>query len=59
MSTNQIKMPFLSWGRDNKQLALLAYFNTFSSPYFIGDSLCIHPLFNLHTDLEMEESGLM
>ena len=59
MSTNQIKVPSLSWGRGNKQLALLAYFNTFSDPYFIGDSLCINPLFNLHRDLEIQESDLM
>ena len=31
MSTNQIKVPSLSWGRDNEELALLAYFNPFDS----------------------------
>ena len=59
MSTNQVKVPSLSWGRDKEQLALLAYFNTFSDPDFIGDSLCINPLVNLHTDFEIQESGLM
>ena len=52
-------MPTLSWGRDNEQLALLAYFNTCSDPDFIGDSLCINPLVNLHTDFEIQEPGLM
>ena len=59
MSTNQIKRPSLSWGRDKEQLALLAYFNTFSDPDFIGDSLCINPLVNLHTDFEIKELGMM
>ena len=52
MSTNQIKVPSISWGCDKEQLALLAYFNTFSDSDFIGDSLCINPLVDLHTDFE-------
>ena len=52
-------MPSLSWGRDNEQLALLAYFNSCSDPDCIGDSLCINPLVNLHTEFEIQESGLM
>ena len=59
MSTNQIKVFSLSWGRDNEQPALLAYFNTFSDPDFVGDSLCLNPLVNLHKDFEIQESGLM
>ena len=59
MSTNQSKVPSLSWGRDKEQLALLAYFNTSSDPDFIGDSLCINPLVNLHTDFEIKELGMM
>ena len=59
MSTNQIKVSSLSWGHDKEQLALLAYFNTFSDQDFIGDSLCINPLVNLHTEFEIQESGLM
>ena len=34
-SANQIKVPSLSWGLDNEQLVLLAYFNTFSDR-FVG-----------------------
>ena len=45
MSTNQIKVPSFLWGRDNKQLALLVYFNTFSDPDFIADSLCIKSIY--------------
>ena len=59
MSTNQSKVPSLSWGRDKEQLALLAYFNTSSDPDFIWDSLCINPLVNLHKDFEIQELGLM
>ena len=59
MSTNQIKVASLSWGRDNEQLALLAYFNTFSDPDFIGDSFCINPLVNSCTNSEIQESSLM
>ena len=59
MSTNQSKVSSLSWDCDKEQPALLAYFNTSSDPDFIGDSLCINPLVNLHTDFEIQESRLM
>ena len=59
MNTNQIRVSSLSWGRNNEQLALSAYFNTFSDPDSIGNSLCINPLVNLHTDFEIQESDLM
>ena len=38
---------------------MLAYFNTFSDQDFIWDSLYINPLVNLHTDFEIQESGLL